>query len=63
MYISNPESLTKKYECTARLGKYLVRKYKMIPLSINGNVYTFSNTDELKANLSKIPRIIRMVIE
>ena len=62
MFITNSEKLSEDvvFRCNKRLGRYLIKHYKLPILSYNLEEYIFSNTEQLKNIIKDLPLFVKL---
>jgi hypothetical protein len=55
MYITNPETIPKKYACKKHLARFLIYNKNLPLLAREGNIWYFAKTTALEKALEEVP--------
>jgi hypothetical protein len=58
MFIKNPSILKNVYKCNKKLGKYIIKKYDILPLGEENDYYIFDSS--IENIVSQIPWYVKM---
>ena len=60
MLIHNDIAFNSIYKCNKKIGNYIIKNFNIPVLSMHDKYYVFSNTEELRLALKKIPFILKL---
>jgi len=59
--LKNPDSVSEKYVFGKMIGKHLIYKEHIDPLGMEGGLYFFSMTDDVRDAIKRLPILLKFL--